>query len=79
MLRQDVETWVQEIVGGLGAYPAYYAHMGPGNAAGPGAPDLSPPSTADAAELLPTHRGRRVGRRPAQPRRSSPRGTPRGR
>ena len=51
VLRQDEESWVREIVDGLGAYPAYYAHMGPGNAAGPGAPDLSPPSTADAAEL----------------------------
>ena len=51
VLRQDEESWVQEIVDGLGAYPAYYAHMGPGNAAGPGAPDLSPPSTADAGEL----------------------------
>ena len=35
----------------LDAYPAYYAHMGPANAAGPSGPDLSPPHQADAAEL----------------------------
>ena len=51
VLSQDEETWVEELIAGLGAYPAYYAHMGPANAAGPGAPDLSPPSPADAAEL----------------------------
>jgi hydroxyacylglutathione hydrolase len=33
------------------AYPAYYAHMGPANAAGPARPDLSPPRRVDAAEL----------------------------
>lgn len=36
---------------GLDAYPAYYAHMGSANAAGPGAVDLSPPARADAAQL----------------------------
>ncbi|HET6665668.1 MAG TPA: MBL fold metallo-hydrolase, partial [Intrasporangium sp.] len=51
VLVQDEETWVQELLDGLGAYPAYYAHMASSNAAGPGAPDLSPPSVADAAEL----------------------------
>ena len=51
VLSQDEETWVEELIAGLGAYPAYYAHMGPANAAGPGAPDLSPPAPADAAEL----------------------------
>jgi hydroxyacylglutathione hydrolase len=35
----------------LDAYPAYYAHMGPANAAGPPGPDLSRPHQADAAEL----------------------------
>lgn len=35
----------------LDAYPAYYAHMAPANAAGPAAPDLSPPRQAGAAEL----------------------------
>ncbi len=51
VLSQDEETWVQELLDGLGAYPAYYAHMARANAAGPGAPDLSPPSPADAAKL----------------------------
>ncbi|WP_107771247.1 MBL fold metallo-hydrolase [Nocardioides sediminis] len=51
VLTQDEETYVRELLDGLGAYPAYYAHMGPANAGGPSEPDLSPPSVADAAEL----------------------------
>ena len=51
VLTQDEETYVRELLAGLGDYPAYYAHMGPANAAGPAGPDLSPPSRADAAEL----------------------------
>ncbi len=43
--------FVGTMLAGLDAYPAYYAHMGPANAAGPGAPDLSPPRRADPAEL----------------------------
>ncbi len=39
------------LLAGLDAYPAYYAHMGPANAAGPGAPDLSAPEPADKAAL----------------------------
>ncbi|WP_372593371.1 rhodanese-like domain-containing protein [Actinotalea sp.] len=50
-LTREEEDYVAEILAGLDAYPAYYAHMGPANAAGPAAPDLSPPTTADAAEL----------------------------
>ena len=50
-LTQDEETWVAALLDGLGDWPAYYAHMAPANAAGPGAPDLSPPAVADAAEL----------------------------
>ncbi|RYP88354.1 MBL fold metallo-hydrolase [Nocardioides guangzhouensis] len=50
-LTQDEETWVAALLDGLGAWPAYYAHMAPANAAGPGAPDLSPPALADATEL----------------------------
>ncbi len=55
VLTQDEETYVRELLDGLGAWPAYYAHMMPANAAGPSEPDLSPPATADAAEL-----GRRI-------------------
>lgn len=51
VLTQDEETYVRELLDGLGAWPAYYAHMMPANAAGPSEPDLSPPSTADADEL----------------------------
>ncbi|HEY6933090.1 MAG TPA: MBL fold metallo-hydrolase, partial [Marmoricola sp.] len=51
VLTQDEETYVRELLDGLGAYPAYYAHMAPANAGGPAEPDLSPPSVADAAEL----------------------------
>jgi len=39
------------LVAGLTAYPAYYAHMGPLNEAGPRQPDLAPPQTAVAEEL----------------------------
>lgn len=50
-LTQDEETYVRELLDGLGAWPAYYAHMAPANAAGPSEPDLSPPSLADPTEL----------------------------
>ncbi len=50
-LTQDEETYVRELLDGLGAFPAYYAHMSPANAAGPAEPDLSPPSQADAGQL----------------------------
>jgi glyoxylase-like metal-dependent hydrolase (beta-lactamase superfamily II)/rhodanese-related sulfurtransferase len=50
-LTRSEQEYVEELLGGLDAYPAYYAHMGPGNSAGPTAPDLSPPERADAAEL----------------------------
>ncbi|GAA0968932.1 putative polyketide biosynthesis zinc-dependent hydrolase BaeB [Nocardioides aquaticus] len=51
VLTQDEETYVRDLLAGLGAWPAYYAHMAPANAAGPAAPDLSPPERADATEL----------------------------
>jgi glyoxylase-like metal-dependent hydrolase (beta-lactamase superfamily II)/rhodanese-related sulfurtransferase len=50
-LTSDEERYVRDLLAGLDAYPAYYAHMGAANSAGPGAPDLSPPSVADPAEL----------------------------
>ncbi|WP_404386468.1 MBL fold metallo-hydrolase [Knoellia locipacati] len=50
-LTQDEERWVADTLAGLDAYPAYYAHMGPGNSAGPAAPDLSAPETADKDTL----------------------------
>ena len=51
VLTQDEETYVRQLIDGLGAWPAYYAHMGPANAAGPTAPDLSPVQQADAGQL----------------------------
>jgi glyoxylase-like metal-dependent hydrolase (beta-lactamase superfamily II)/rhodanese-related sulfurtransferase len=50
-LTRSEQEYVDELLAGLDAYPAYYAHMGPGNSAGPSAPDLSAPERADAAEL----------------------------
>ena len=50
-LIQPEERYVSELLAGLDAFPAYYAHMGPANAAGPPGPDLSAPHRADAAEL----------------------------
>ena len=51
VLNQDEETYVRELLAGLNAYPAYYAHMAPANSAGPSEPDLSPPGRADPAEV----------------------------
>ena len=51
VLTQDEEAYVASILDGLDLFPAYYAHMGPANAAGPDAPDLSLPERAEAAEL----------------------------
>jgi hydroxyacylglutathione hydrolase len=51
VLRLPKEQYVTELLAGLDAYPAYYAHMGPANAAGPGPADLSPPAVADPAQL----------------------------
>ena len=51
VLTQDEETYVRELLAGLGAYPAYYVHMAPANAAGPNSADLSAPAKADATEL----------------------------
>lgn len=51
VLTQDEETYVEELLAGLAAYPTYYAHMAPANADGPAEPDLSLPAVADADEL----------------------------
>ena len=51
VLTQDEQTYVEELLAGLGPWPAYYAHMAPANADGPSEPDLSPPAVADATEL----------------------------
>ncbi|MCK7627740.1 MBL fold metallo-hydrolase [Streptomyces sp. RS10V-4] len=50
-LAKDADTFVAELLAGLDDVPAYYAHMGPANAAGPAPLDLTPPEPADAAEI----------------------------
>jgi len=45
------DVFVKELIDGLDAFPAYYAHMGPANERGAGPIDLSLPTRADAAEL----------------------------
>lgn len=44
----DVDAFVAEVLAGLEDVPAYYAHMGPANAAGPAPVDLTPPAPAGA-------------------------------
>ena len=50
-LTRDEQTFVDELIAGLTAIPAWYSHMGPGNAAGPAPVDLSAPRHVDPAEL----------------------------
>ncbi|MVO87605.1 MBL fold metallo-hydrolase [Streptomyces sp. p1417] len=50
-LTQDVDAFVTGLLAGLDDVPAYYAHMGPANAAGPAPVDLTPPRPADAGEV----------------------------
>ncbi|MFH9828030.1 MBL fold metallo-hydrolase [Streptomyces bobili] len=50
-LTSDVDTFVTRMLAGLDDVPAYYAHMGPANAAGPAPVDLTPPRHADAEEI----------------------------
>jgi glyoxylase-like metal-dependent hydrolase (beta-lactamase superfamily II) len=50
-LTLDEDAFVEQLLGGLHPYPAYYAHMGPLNVAGPPTLDLSPPALLDADRL----------------------------
>ena len=50
-LTSGEDAFVKKLIAGLGAYPRYYAHMGPANRSGPAAPDLSAPRRADTADL----------------------------
>ncbi|MFD8388699.1 rhodanese-like domain-containing protein [Streptomyces sp. NPDC059680] len=50
-LTRDVDGFVADLLAGLDDIPAYYAHMGPANAAGPAPLDLTPPALADADEI----------------------------
>ena len=54
----DEDQFVERLVSGLTAHPAYYAHMAPINRAGGVAIDLSPPAPVDPIELARRiHRG----------------------
>ena len=68
-LTLDEQDYVDTLLAGLDAYPAYYAHMGPINRRGPAPVDLSPPEPVRAGRAAPPDRGRRVGGRPARPHR----------
>jgi len=50
-LTQDEQTYVDDLLAGLADYPAYYAHMGVINKAGPAPVDLSLPDPVDPDEL----------------------------
>ena len=50
-LTLDEDSYVASTLAGLDAYPAYYARMGPANAAGPSAPELVPPAVSGAAQI----------------------------
>jgi hydroxyacylglutathione hydrolase len=51
VLTLSEREYLDGLLTGLDAWPAYYAHMGPANLAGPPGPDLSPPRQASAAEV----------------------------
>jgi rhodanese-related sulfurtransferase len=50
-LTLSEQQYIHILLAGLDTWPAYYAHMGPANTAGPDGPDLAPPRLADADEL----------------------------
>ena len=50
-LTQNESDFVEVVLGGLDVFPAYYAHMGPANAAGPADVDLELPKQADPEAL----------------------------
>lgn len=58
LVATDEDSFVDQLVAGLDAYPRYYAHMGPLNRAGGVAVDLSEPAEVDPIELARRiHRG----------------------
>jgi len=50
-LALDSDPYVAGTLAGLDDYPAYYAQMGPANAAGPAAADLIPPALVGVAQI----------------------------
>jgi hydroxyacylglutathione hydrolase len=51
VLTLSEREYLDGLLAGLDVWPAYYAHMGPANLAGPPGPDLSPPHRASAEEV----------------------------
>ncbi|SNY59376.1 hypothetical protein [Paractinoplanes atraurantiacus] len=51
VLTQSQHQFVDQLLSGLDAWPAYYAHMGPANSTGRAAPDLGAPERADAEQI----------------------------
>lgn len=51
LVTDDEDNFVETLIANLTAYPAYYAHMGPLNQQGPGAPDLSEPAPLSPEQL----------------------------
>lgn len=51
LVTDDEQQFVDTLIANLTAYPAYYAHMGARNLAGPAEPDLSVPEPVDPDEL----------------------------
>jgi glyoxylase-like metal-dependent hydrolase (beta-lactamase superfamily II)/rhodanese-related sulfurtransferase len=50
-LTESEQAFVDMTLAGLDVFPAYYAHMGPANVAGPGDVNLAPPELVDPEEL----------------------------
>ncbi len=51
LTTDDEQAFVDALVAGLTAYPAYYAHMAPLNTLGPDASDLTPPTAVTPGDL----------------------------
>ena len=51
LTEPDEDRFVEQLLANLTPYPAYYAHMGARNLAGPEGPDLSPPAPVDPGQL----------------------------
>ncbi|MDA8439481.1 MAG: MBL fold metallo-hydrolase [Propionibacterium sp.] len=47
VLTEQEDAWIEQMLAGLDAWPAYYAHMAPANSGGPSDPDRSLPEVAD--------------------------------
>lgn len=51
LTTDDEDRFVEQLLGGLTAYPRYYAQMAPINRRGPAPVDLSPPEPVDPVEI----------------------------